>query len=453
LALTKKEVTMQTQPVSRHAAALNPLSDEVKYGRRQTAVPQVVYRLVTPLLAAAKNISLSFFLCAVMAVAAASAFAQDLNGPLVGHYDAFPLQGNTAEKALQESLSGTTLPMWSTTVKYSQWYGFGWNYKVQALGADPSSNTTTNLPTILIALTLNFRDVNGGLVASFNPTVPGPACAGGVTPLTAVQKSPLFNNSGPFMWGTPTQVNFGTTQYIDALQRAAWYPSDAGYGNWHTLFQLTSAIAVTIDVPAGQWKLVTAPCGQLGLVAETGLASTAQSLISALSGYGVNPTTLPVILLSNVASFTGNTVCCTLGFHSAFGSPVQVYALAMYDGTGAFQNSADITPLSHELAEAVDNPTLTNATPSWGHTGQVSACQSSLEVGDPLSGKLYPTIALNGYSYHPQEMAMVPWFFGSNTGLGWYSTNGTFKRPAGLCFDFNIWLPYPATPFPAPWLD
>ena len=243
------------------------------------------------------------------------------------------------------------------------------------------------------------------------------------------------------MWGNP-KLDFGTTQYIDALQRAEWYPSDASDGNWHTLFQLNSVVSVAISVPSSSWRLANEPCGLLGEVDEASLDSTVRGLISYLTSLGiVSPNTLPVILLSNVASYTtdkaGNVSCCALGYHSAFGSPLQVYALAMFDTTGGIKGSADIAALSHEMAETMNNPTVTNWTPPWGNVGQVTGCQSNFEVGDPLTGTQYPPITLSGYTYHPQELAMMPWFYEINSGLGWYSTNGTFKSPSSMCINWG----------------
>ncbi|MFZ0314099.1 MAG: hypothetical protein WAL85_15435 [Candidatus Korobacteraceae bacterium] len=398
----------------------------------------------------AKGVSLSLLLCLAVAAASPAASAQEPAGQYKAHYKTIPLKGITPEQALEQSQSGSTLPMWTTTVSSKTWF-FQTNFKVQSLGAAPSSNITTNLPTYLFPVILYFLNASNQIVYTFDPTVPGPACAGGATPVTVVQQSPLFNNSGPFMWGNPA-VNFGTTQYIDALQRASWYPSDKNDQSWHTMFQMVSTASLATNVPYGQWSVVNTPCGPLGLISESALASNAQGIVSYLyQNYGLGgPTSLPVVLFSNIAGYTldknNNIVCCTLGFHSAYsssGAPVQVYAEAMFDQTGGyFAGSSDITPLSHEMAEAVNDPTVSNGTPDWGHVGQVSGCQGNLEVADPLTGTQYPAITLNGYTYHPQELALVPWFFDTSTGLGWYSTNGTFKSPAVACYTFNPWIPF-----------
>lgn len=59
----------------------------------------------------------------------------------------------------------------------------------------------------------------------------------------------------------------------------------------------------------------------------------------------------------------------------------------------------------------MDDPLTTNATPAWGHVGQVSSCQTNLEVGDPLSGTLLPSVTMNNFTYHSQELAFFSWFF------------------------------------------
>jgi hypothetical protein len=79
----------------------------------------------------------------------------------------------------------------------------------------------------------------------------------------------------------------------------------------------------------------------------------------------------------------------------------------------------------------MNNPLVSNGTPAWGHVGQQKGCQSDFEVGDPLLLD-QPKITLNGYDYHPQELAFFSWFF-RNDNLGipdWYSSNGTFTTDA-----------------------
>jgi hypothetical protein len=95
--------------------------------------------------------------------------------------------------------------------------------------------------------------------------------------------------------------------------------------------------------------------------------------------------------------------------------------------------------------EWVNDPSGNNLVPEWGNIGQVGGCvvtgnthtagQDNLEVGDPLSGHLNPSISMpNGKTYHPQEQAFFSWFLGTTAGAGGkYSSNGTFGGYARSC--------------------
>jgi len=123
-----------------------------------------------------------------------------------------------------------------------------------------------------------------------------------------------------------------------------------------------------------------------------------------------------------------------LGYHNDNGG--QTYGVAMYDNSKFFgSQSQDISAMSHEVAEWQNDPSTVNPTPVWGHVGQVTGCQSNLEVGDPLSGTTY-TIKLGGFTYHPQELAFFSWFYRQKPSLGvhgWYSDQGKFKSPSKPC--------------------
>ena len=148
-----------------------------------------------------------------------------------------------------------------------------------------------------------------------------------------------------------------------------------------------------------------------------------------------------VLLLSNVVMYIGNpSQCCVLGYHSGISTPqgVQYYAVADYDSSGLFTHtgaSTDVASLSHELGEWINDPNGNNATPAWGHIGQVSGCQSNLEVGDPLSGTTVSVTMPNSITYHPQELAFVSWFYRTkSTGIhGWWSSNDTLPYAGPVC--------------------
>jgi len=116
-------------------------------------------------------------------------------------------------------------------------------------------------------------------------------------------------------------------------------------------------------------------------------------------------------------------------------SNAQTYSVSMYDNTSLFAGSGDVSVLSHEIAEWMDDPFTDNPTKPWGNIGQVSGCQGNLEVGDPLSGTVF-TQTMNGKAYHLQELAFVSWFYhqSPSTGVnGWYSNGGAFTTAAAPC--------------------
>ena len=131
----------------------------------------------------------------------------------------------------------------------------------------------------------------------------------------------------------------------------------------------------------------------------------------------ISPSKFAIFLLRNVVQSTVSPpstlpgLCCILGVHSATGNPVQTYATVAWDTTGNFGAETDGAIASHEIGEWMDDPLDTNLTPAWGNIGQVTGRQYNLEVGDPLTSTIMPTINLNGKAYHMQELAFFSWFF------------------------------------------
>ena len=153
-----------------------------------------------------------------------------------------------------------------------------------------------------------------------------------------------------------------------------------------------------------------------------------------LPSLNIKPTTFVLILTKDMTLAENDyQICCVLGFHAAYGSPMQVFSTACLTLPASLVFSRECIRAVHELAEAVNDPTGLNPTPSWGHIGQVQGCQNNFEVGDPLTGTLMPPVTLNGFTYALQELAFYSWFFStSSQGInGWYSTNGTFTSDAG----------------------
>jgi hypothetical protein len=378
---------------------------------------------------------LPFLLAALAALAAMAAPGDKL--PV--HFKVVPLQTNlTAAEIVAQASTGTTIPMFTYTVTAAK------DNSIRSgtmTGRSPFARgkTTTIVPTVLVPLTVTI----GG--ATFDPTVPD-ACFGGgtYTDVQLVANSPIFQDSS----NTINGINVGNTQYPDAFRRANFWASLAG-SPYHTLLSSPVTVAATQTVPSsvtsngttGEFG-VGGACGLLGVLNFTAFDNYVKgTLIPALSGT-VAANTFPIIVMHNVvlssAAPPNFTTCCTLGYHGAFATPtIQTYAVADFDVSQALINTSDVSAMTHEVGEWMDDPLGTNATPAWGHIGQVSACQSNLEVGDPLSGSVAGLMSttINNVTYHMQELAFFSWFMGGPSlgASGKFSNNGTFGGASKPC--------------------
>lgn len=342
---------------------------------------------------------------------------------------------------MTESLSGSTVPLWTGKAT-----AFGRTHYYIMVGTSPftpeGTNQSTTVPADVIPVDLTFADT--GHVFSSSAT--DGACGLSASAQTLTLQSPLFLNRYYGSYGT----HIGTTQYEDAFQRMNFgkeiFGASAPNPDYHVLLGRRSLNPVSITVPAADGTTDDLGwCSPIGLMSISYWDNLVQtSILPTLRSRGlVSSTQLPVLLLYNVVMYQGTTSdCCVLGYHSGYqpaGAGVQYYSVADFDSTGgAFgSGTSDVSPLSHELGEWMDDPNGQNNTPSWGHIGQVSGCQNNLEVGDPLSGTLFPAITMgNGYTYHVQELAFVSWFYrltgAANPALhSWYSNNNTFTSGAG----------------------
>jgi len=341
-----------------------------------------------------------------------------------------PLQGTTPEQAFRDSQAGTTLPMWQYTIKSP---ADGRNYTGWILGRKygtpgPNASGTTLIPTYVVPLDVQLLDENGDVVRELDPTLPDPGCLNTqLTPTQIVGNSPLFNDS-KIHWGGE---DIGTTQYVDAQLRAEfWTLVQASVLPWHNKFQGFMLPKETVQVPRQFWTdNGDINCDLYVTVDYNWIDNYLKyTLIPSLANQGVGPTTLPVVLTYQVLQ--GGAA----GYHSGYGQPAQFYSIAEFDSHG------DIGVLSHELAEVMNNPLVDNGTPAWGHIGQVPGCQANFEVGDNLTPVQNPEIEMNDFTYHPQEVSFISWFYRStNWGVGkLYSSNDSLVTDAGeVCSDFE----------------
>jgi hypothetical protein len=305
------------------------------------------------------------------------------------------------------------------------------------LGTSPFASplTGTTISTVIIPLSITI----GSTV--FDPTAPN-SCDSGISAVSRFNASPLVV-SVPL---TFNGINVGTTQYVNGFRRAEFWSQIGG----SSVYQNTLSPVVTAAVSKVMTRIhgITnlSGCSQFGIVSQTWLDDYLRNhLMPTLTNSGVISTgNFVIFLLRNVLMSSGDPPSLSQkssgGYHNSTGNPVQIYAVADWDTTLYPAFGLDAVNVSHEIAEAMDDPLGTNPTPAWGDVGPPVRCQSppNLEVGDPLSGSLMPDYTLGGKTYHMQELAFFSWFFNkagvASLGAGGkFSGNVTFSGPSKVC--------------------
>jgi hypothetical protein len=323
-----------------------------------------------------------------------------------------------------EKATGRTIPTFTRKILAE-----GRLYQFTMVGSDPFVRNARKVvvPVQIIPVRFDFDD---GSV--FDPTSPNLDCQGGGTPLGLALASPIFQN---------VDYGDGPRQFVEEIRRLEFWSQTGASGaiNRGYSVRVSPAVLAAVHVKLTGFPTRTLLCGKVGyLDIRTWDNFVKGTLFPQIRKLGVTTQTFPLFLFSNVVLFDGDpSNCCILGYHSAFNAAgIQTYGVANYDSSAYFDGVADVSTLSHELAEWNDDPFINNATPPWGHVGQQNGCQANLEVGDPLSGSLHEVLMPSGFAYHPQELAFFSWFFNQVPSIGingLYSSGGTFVTPAAPC--------------------
>ncbi|MDQ2762671.1 MAG: hypothetical protein M3Y22_04030, partial [Pseudomonadota bacterium] len=216
----------------------------------------------------------------------------------------------------------------------------------------------------------------------------------GKSALTDTTSSPVFQSEIDFQ---EAGVNLGTTQYEDAYQRESFWPTVAGNPNYHVLLGAPTVLPeVTLNVPSRQGKVGTEFGVQVALVNINYIDSHVNTIIA--NNHQITAGSIPIFVLYN--TYETQNGCCIGGYHSANGA--QTYAVFDYVGkSGVF--SQDVSALSHEMGEWLDDPFTTNNSPCGIY-----------ENGDPLEGDAnygdYAYVVNGLMTYHLQDLAQPPYF-------------------------------------------
>jgi hypothetical protein len=297
----------------------------------------------------------------------------------------------------------SALPLWDFKWNYN-----GTDYTAVFVGTDPArGSATTKVPVYIIPVEMTY----GSLKENPNKLVKGTT----VTKLTIT--SPIFEQKNDYKQGG---TDLGKTQYEDAFQRGAlWGYAVSKNTDYHVLLGKPKVEKLLkLKVPANEGT-TGSPFGTEVVEASYGwFDGQIRPLVA-----NYPPDSLPIFLTTNTYLLEGsNSGCCIGGYHYYTGT--QAYSMATFiQATGQF--SQDVSALSHEVGEWMDDPLIDNGV----------AC-GIYEVGDPLEGGqpghpygtwVYHT---HGYTYHLQDLVFPP-YFGAPTST---SVNGqfTFQGYTGL---------------------
>ncbi|MFY9844316.1 MAG: hypothetical protein ACLPN2_20210 [Terriglobales bacterium] len=381
--------------------------------RSRLVVPPALSALLSALLSTVWAGVIVIIVGANVALAQQAMRAPYVKEPVVN--GVLPSRGIDPKSLASDAAAGITLPNWS-----GSFVAKGTTYNYVMLGTDPAlGSATTTIHAILVPLKLEFAD---GTILDPSAPVYGQTQSS----VVLTEQSPLFKPV-PF---TPGGTNVGDTEYIDAFQRADfWNYVSTSAPDYHILYKLTAKAVETLHVPAYFGYTKTGPGNRVGYVDNSWMDGQLAVLMYKLK---IKTNTVPLFLVYDTFSYGSNFVFG--GYHSAFGSPGQVYAeFGFYDNVLS-PTTGDIMTLSHELAELTADPYIQNIVPNWSNPEFPGQCSDLLEVGDPVNAiLLQPPVTLKGFTYHLEDLTFLPWFelqSPSSAVNGWYTFGNYYSSPA-----------------------
>jgi hypothetical protein len=322
-------------------------------------------------------------------------------------------------------------------IKLPQWDGgftdkTGANITFTMVGQDPnlatSGSTTVNTVIIPVILKYGAKYEN----AVFDPTtriVTGTSS----TVIDSTLASPIFQNHR-FKTGG---ADLGTTQYLDAFQRANFWRTVKGNPDYHVLLESAPAVLepLTIKVPKISGDEVRHFTSDGTPVAIIGIDEFDAALQAYMVAHAtqIRPNVLPIFITYQTYLIINHDINNGVvgGYHSANApQPAgQTYSYATFvDSRPHF--SQDVEALSHEIGEWMDDPFVDNTVNCQDNTG------GALEVGDPLEGDTnwggYP-YTIGDYTYNLQSLVFMPYWGDVKRGKtqkptsvnGWFTFQGT----------------------------
>jgi hypothetical protein len=303
--------------------------------------------------------------------------------------------------------------------------GQTWPYTM--MGNDPALGHRTRIPARIIAVSLELQNADLATTTKV-PIAPFERLA---------LNSPNFEESD---YSTGEDI-----QFADAVQRAEFF--HVMKESWHTELRparivehVTIFVPRTIKVPSVdkngnpvEVDVRTYLSGQADdgstfvLLLDTFFDQAFFDTVANAIGAGdLTTDALNIVLLPNTFLFSleeGSSGNLVRGFHtflfddSVTPMPIWVTAFASWTSPGLFgAGIEDVTGLSHEISESLNNPFLINSVPAWQFPGIPGSCQADLEVGDPIEALDNQSVPIRiergrrSFTYHPQTEALLQWF-------------------------------------------
>ena len=254
------------------------------------------------------------------------------------------------------------------------------NYSI--LGRDPAQGSTTNIPTVLVPVTLSFDAAKKIMDATED--------------VSGVLRSPVFS-SFAFPSG-------GATQYADAMLRTTFRNADG----WHTLLGKPELKPVKITVPAGYGYILTSKkTGDSLAVVDIGFLQ--KEIFKQLPKQGGK---LVIAMTHNTTYYTEGdaTLCCSWGTHGVDSATGNSFVLGSYlHAAPTVVEDGDVQPLTQQLGEFINDPLHDpqlpvaarnvkapgNTFPGWMRPGNEGGCG-----GTERRHKLLPS---RTHQYEPQK--------------------------------------------------
>ena len=303
----------------------------------------------------------------------------------------------------------------------------GVNYPFTMVGYQPRSGRSTSARSVIVPMKITFFGFgpNNDISVTFDPT---PA-------VTSIVGSPMYQDAD---W--PGGFH---GQFVDSMQRAAWWNKMNREHTWHVRMD-RPRVAKPLEIFVSPEFGTLAQLSDGTFIGDMLIDATDAILNAYIQASTIDADEVPIFVSDMVTAEA-------LGYHSASqygGSPVlQTYIWTSWlDPAEVDPLFADVSTFNHELAEWANDPYVNNVAPLWMYpppSDPRTVCGDNpfLEVGDPQGNGPtfddFPTVVVPvaGVSYHLQQLVLFEWFTGefpSSAFGGWY----TFPAPGSITQPF-----------------